>query len=75
MAGAEAKLAAEVAGWLEKAAAEDAAEDRQHGGDRRGDELPDWVADKERRLAKIREARAALEAEDLARGLCSLLPW
>ena len=63
MAGAEAKLAAEVAGWLEKAAAEDAAEDRQHGGDRRGDELPDWVADKERRLAKIREARAALEAE------------
>ncbi len=63
MRGAEAKLAAEVAGWMKKAAAQDAAEDRQHGGDRRGDELPDWVANKERRLAKIREAKAALEAE------------
>ena len=62
MKGAEEKLAAEVAGWMKKAAAQDAAEDRQHG-DRRGDELPDWVANKERRLAKIREAKAALEAE------------
>ena len=63
MRGAEEKLAAEVAGWMKKAAAQDAAEDRQHGGDRRGDELPDWVANKERRLTKIREAKAALEAE------------
>ena len=63
MAAAEEKLAAEVAEWLQKAAAEDTAEDRQHGGDRRGDELPDWVADKQRRLAKIRQAKAALEAE------------
>jgi IS5 family transposase len=63
MRGAEEKLAAEVAGWMKKAAAQDAAEDRQHGGERRGDELPDWVANKERRLAKIREAKAALEAE------------
>src|SRR6202023_3460731 len=63
MEGAEEKLAAEVAGWMKRAAAQDAAEDRQHGGDRRGDELPDWVANKERRLAKIREAKAALEAE------------
>ena len=62
MEGAEEKLAAEVAGWMKKAAAQDAAGDRQHG-DRRGDELPDWVANKERRLAKIREAKAALEAE------------
>jgi hypothetical protein len=30
---------------------------------RRGDEMPDWVASKERRLATIREAKAALEAE------------
>ena len=35
-AGFEEKLAAEVAGWMKKAAAQDAAEDRQHGGDRRG---------------------------------------
>src|SRR6266849_734756 len=63
MAAAEAKLAAEVADWMKQAAASDAAEDRQHGAARRGDETPDWVANKERRLAKIREARAALEAE------------
>ena len=30
---------------------------------RRGDEMPDWVADKQKRLAKIREAKAELEAE------------
>src|SRR5229473_339496 len=45
------------------AAAADAAEDRAYGTDKRGDELPDWVADKAKRLAKIREAKAALEAE------------
>jgi len=60
---AEEKLAAEVAEWMKQAAAADAAEDRQHGSDRRGDELPDWVATKAQRLAKIREAKAALEAE------------
>jgi len=31
--------------------------------DRRGDEMPDWVADKAARLEKIRAAKAALEAE------------
>ena len=30
---------------------------------RRGDEMPDWVADKQKRLAKIRAAKAELEAE------------
>src|SRR5919112_648675 len=39
------------------------AEDREHGADRRGDEMPDWMADKQRRLAAIRAAKAALEAE------------
>jgi hypothetical protein len=62
MRAAEDKLAAEVGQWIKQAAA-DAAEDRQHGSDRRGDELPDWVATRERRLAKIREAKAALQAE------------
>ena len=63
MAQAEAKLAAEVAQWLKQAAATDAAEDRAHGATRRGDEMPEWVANKEQRLAKIRAAKAALEAE------------
>ena len=53
----EAELRAEVDCWLAAAEAADAEEDRLHG-DRRGDELPDWVADKEKRLAKIREAKA-----------------
>jgi transposase len=63
MAQAEAKLAGEVAQWLKQAAARDAAEDRAHGATRRGDETPAWVANKELRLAKIRAAKAALEAE------------
>jgi transposase len=58
----EAELAAEVEGWLKAAAAADAEEDRLYG-DKRGDEMPAWVADKEKRLAKIRQAKAALEAE------------
>lgn len=58
----EAELKAEVDRWLAAAAAADAEEDRLYG-DRRGDELPDWVADKQKRLEKIREARAALEAQ------------
>jgi len=62
MREAEAKLAAEVQAWFARAAAADAEEDRAHGT-ARGDELPDWVADKQQRLARLRQAKAALEAE------------
>lgn len=58
----EAELAAEVDGWLKAAEAADTEEDKLHGP-KRGDEMPDWMADKEKRLAKIRETKAALEAE------------
>jgi transposase len=58
----EAELAAEVDRWLKAAEAADRDEDRLHG-DRRGDELPDWVADKQKFLEKIRQAKAELEAE------------
>jgi transposase len=58
----EAELQAEVDRWLKAAEAADAEEDKLHGI-KRGDEMPDWVADKEKRLAKIRGAKAALEAE------------
>jgi transposase len=58
----EAELKAEVERWLKAAEAADREEDRLYG-DKRGDEMPDWVADKEKRLAKIRAAKAALEAE------------
>jgi transposase len=67
MQKAEAALAAEVAGWLKAADAADRNDDAAVGVDRRGDEMPDWVADKQKRLAKIREAKAALEAEARAK--------
>ena len=59
----EAELQAEVDRWLAAAEAADAEEDKAFGKDRRGDEMPAWIADKEQRLAKIRAAKAALEAE------------
>ena len=58
----EAELKAEVDRWLKAAEAADAQEDKLYG-DKRGDEMPDWVADKAKRLAKIAAAKAALEAE------------
>ena len=63
----EAELQAEVDGWLKAAEAADAAEDKALGPDKRGDEMPGWVADKQARLAKIREAKAELEAEAKAK--------
>jgi transposase len=58
----EAELEAEVDRWLAAAEAADAEEDKLYG-QKRGDEMPDWVADKQKRLQKIREAKAELEAE------------
>jgi len=59
----EPRLAAEVAAWLKAAEAQDRAEDAEHGADLRGDETPAWMADKALRLARIRAAKAELEAE------------
>jgi transposase len=61
MKKAEKRLKAQVREWFERAEAADAEEDERYGSDRRGDELPDWVADKQKRLEKIREAKEALE--------------
>jgi transposase len=58
----EAELRAEVDRWLKAAEAADAAEDKLYG-DKRGDEMPDWVADQQQRLEKIAKAKAELEAE------------
>src|SRR5450631_2014375 len=59
----EAELQAEVARMLAAAEAADAQEDETFGKDKRGDEMPDWAGDKAKRLAKIQQAMAALEAE------------
>jgi len=58
----EAVLEAEVARILEEAEAVDQAEDAEFG-DARGDELPPELRTRVSRLRKLREARAALEAE------------
>ncbi len=59
----EARLQAEVTALLQQAEATDAREDAEHGPTQRGDELPAELARREQRLAKIREAKAALEQE------------
>jgi transposase len=56
-------LAAEVSDLMAEAQRIDDAEDAQFGKDRRGDELPAELARRETRLAKLREAKQALEAE------------
>src|SRR6266705_893475 len=70
MGKAEARLEAEiaairanVAALFAEAEAVDADEDERYGPDRRGDELPEELQRRERRLARIREAKQALEAE------------
>jgi transposase len=69
----ETELQAEIAGWFEKAKQADEEEDRELG-DRQGDELPDWVANKQKRLEKIRAAKARLEAEAKAQLAAGVKP-
>jgi transposase len=59
----EAALRREIQEMFRQADAIDREEDRRYGPDRRGDELPEELARRETRLKKIREAKAALEAE------------
>jgi transposase len=70
MVKAERQLEAEIAAirtnakaLLDDAERVDAEEDARFGVDRRGDELPDELQRREGRLARIREAKRALEAE------------
>jgi hypothetical protein len=60
------KLEAEAAEILRQAAEADQREDREHG-DGCGDELPAALASKAVRLARLRRAKAQLEAEAAAR--------
>jgi hypothetical protein len=56
-------LAEEVSALLAEAQQIDDAEDAKFGKDRRGDELPAELARRETRLAKLREAKQALEQQ------------
>lgn len=60
----EKELAEQVERMLAEAERVDQAEDQQQGRGRRGDELPPELAEREGRLRKIREAKAALERQE-----------
>lgn len=59
----EAVLAAEIGGWFEQGKREDLAEDAEHGPDDDGWSLPAELKESSRRLEKIREGKARLEAQ------------
>jgi transposase len=59
----EQRLKKEIKALLAQAEEADEAEDQTFGRERRGDELPEELARRQSRLKKIREAKAALEAE------------
>ena len=59
----EVRLQNEIRELLSQAESEDQAEDARRGANRRGDELPAELHRRESRWKKIREAKAALEAE------------
>src|SRR4051794_9738049 len=61
MKAEEQRLKQEIAKLLADAQAVDDAEDIEHGPDRHGDELPDELARRQSRLAKIQAARELLE--------------
>lgn len=68
MKEAEPALTKTVETWMSQARDADDDDDRTHGPDRRGDETPSWMANKQSRLEKLRAAKAALEAEAKAAG-------
>lgn len=62
----EHRLNDEIDSMCDRADQTDEAEDARYGADRRGDELPEELQHRERRLEKIRAAKARLEAEQRA---------
>jgi transposase len=59
----ERDLSAEVKGWFEEAERIDREEDALYGADSSGEEMPEWVSDKQELLKRIQQAKAELEAE------------
>jgi transposase len=65
----ESELKRQVREMLKRAEQIDKEEDRLYGADKTGNELPEEFARAETRLRKIREAKAALEAEARAKAI------
>jgi transposase len=59
----ENQLRAEVERWFREAERQDREEDELYGPDKSGDEMPEWVSNKQERLKRIQQAKAELEAE------------
>ena len=70
----ERQLKAEVQELLAQAEATDADEDRRHGPDRCGDELPAELQRRESRLQRIREAKRALRDRARAKAVAAGAP-
>jgi transposase len=68
MKQAEPELAAAVEAWLDAGEQGDDADDKEHGVGNRGDEMPEHIQQKVKKLAKIRASMAELEAEAQAKG-------
>jgi hypothetical protein len=60
----EKRLRKEVQELLKQAEAADEEEDKHYGRDRRGDELPEELQRRETRIARIQEAKKALEERE-----------
>jgi len=63
MKAKEPELAAIVEAWMNEAKETDEGEDDEHGPDRRGDEMPDHIKAKVKKLARIRASMARLEEQ------------
>jgi hypothetical protein len=63
----EDQLKREVERWFAEAERIDQEEDDRYGADKSGDELPEWVSNKQERLKRIQQAKAELEAEAKAK--------
>ena len=57
------RLQHEISALLHQAEATDTREDQKYGHDKRGDELPEELTRRETRLARIKEAKRALDEE------------
>jgi transposase len=59
----EARVQAEIDGYFKRAAEEDAADDAKYGADNEGPFISEELKRRQTRIAKIRESKAAIEAE------------
>ncbi len=55
------RIEREIARWIEQADAVDQKEDHNYGSDKTGDEIPEDIRDRQRRLEKLKELKQQLE--------------